>query len=62
MEMKYHVPTKLYIYHTYNKTHLWMMITITHQNKSPKIILLLNEPYKKNIVKEVPNPTNLGHK
>ena len=40
-----------------------MMIEITHQHKSPKIFLLLNDPYKKqNIVKEVLNPTDLGHK
>ena len=37
-----------------------MMIEIKHENKSPKNILLLNDPYKKqSIVKQVPNPTNL---
>ena len=37
------------------------MIETTHKTNSPKNILLLNDPYKKqNIVKEVLNPTNLG--
>ena len=36
------------------------MIAITHQNQSPKNILLLNGPYKKqNIVIQVSNPTKL---
>ena len=40
-----------------------MILEITHQHKSPKTFLLLNDPYKKqNIIKQVPNPTNLCHK
>ena len=61
MEIKYHVPSKSYIYHK-----LINQFLDDHRNYTSKQItknsLLINDPYKKNILKQLPNPTNLGQK
>ena len=61
-EMKYHIPSKSYLYHT--RLYPFMDDDSNYASKQiAKNILLMNDPYKKlNIVKQVLNSTNLGHK
>ena len=61
-KMKYHVPTKSYIYHTLLDTFQDDDSNYTSKQIAKKIFHL-NESYKRqSIVKQVPNPTNLGNK
>ena len=62
MEIKYHVPTKSYIYHTQLDPFLDYDRNYNNKKSPKKIYFWMTLTKKKNIVKQVTNPTNLGHK